>query len=696
MKIENGYKIGKKSNYFGREQELINMWKKRKMTIQAIANVTGVSQRTLGKLLFPLGYKDNPGKPLAPKPLIASSVKAAAYIQQKDYNFEELNSIRRKKQIAKFMKKEAKRAHVRVPTFRKALYEKYPGLKPKEKADLSLTKDQLKELKRLPLEGRDAKLDRMAAEKHYNSEYFRNQILNKYPQLAKKIGKVLLTDGQKAEVKHLYLNKTLTVHEIAFSLRKKGVHVQDRNVKQILVEENVYGQNHQERQQRDYGRRRAKISRANSTSPRAAQARKDRLAAIASVPRTYLGQCTDWAWKLIEEQPALTIVDKLHAFTADRQTIIAFMKAAEVNVGHKITYTEINNYLPTIPGLGSWNRKIADRFGNDPELAEVKGYKSSSYEQKVEAVLRECAIKYTRYERTKIRPYELDFYLPAKRIAIEVSPITTHNSNTYHNYGFPGENGKSSNYHETKMQLCRKQGIILITLFENSLVEPVWSTVTKPFLMHRIAGKLARKIDEHQIEIKFIEKTIAKRFIDTWSAEGNLPCRYAVGVLDKTNNQVIGVTTFGVPHNAEYRNQNLLELRRNAWRSDIYIRNAIPEVISYAHRQLGEQFTGVVAYSSNNIGQGEEYRNSGFTFINELDPKLIFYNPQHPRDCYSSEVATRRSAMKGTIARRLHPMDVSAKEATRIVEKELPWRIGKGHGYVSQFDTGSKVWVKKW
>lgn len=97
------YKIGRKSKYFGREQELIDMWQKQKMTIQAIANKTGVGQRTLQKLLFPLGYKDNPGKPLPPKPLIASPVKAAAYIQEQAYSFEKLDSIRRKRQMFKFI-----------------------------------------------------------------------------------------------------------------------------------------------------------------------------------------------------------------------------------------------------------------------------------------------------------------------------------------------------------------------------------------------------------------------------------------------------------------------------------------------------------------------------------------------------------------------------------------------------------------
>lgn len=591
---------------------------------------------------------------------------------------------------------EAKRAHVRIPTFRNALYERYPAFKPKPKDSMTLTEEQIAELEPLPIEKRDARLDQIAAEKHYTPQYFHSQMLKKYPQLAKRVWKLQLTDKQKAEIKHLYLDKMLTVHEIVTQLRKEGAKLQDRNVKRVLVDANVYGKNHQERLQRDYGRRRVKISYANTVSPKAEQARRDRLAATAKVPRTYLGQCADWAWKFVEEQPSLTIVDKLHEFISNRQTVLAFMEAAETHVGHKITFTEINNYLPAIPGFGSWNKRIADHFGNDPELAKAKGYMSSSYERKVEAVLKDCGALYTRCERMKINPYELDFYLPTKKLAIEASPITTHNSNTYHNYGFPDEDGKAPDYHLMKMELCRQQGVVLITLFEKSMVEPIWSTVVKPALIHRITGKLAHPLDDQQIEIKPVPKTTAKGFLNTWHVDGYSACHYAFGAFNKANGELVGVATYGIPHAAEYHSQGLLELKRLAWRSDIHSHNGISMIMDATHRQLGNQFTGVVAYSSNDFGQGEEYQNAGFKFMRELGPKLTFYNPMHPRDCYGPQIATRKSAMQGTIARRLHKMDVSAKEATRIVEESLPWRIGVGHGYVSQYDTGSKVWAQKW
>lgn len=50
------YRLGTKSAYFGREQELIDMWQVNQLSIEAISRKTGVSKRALSKLLKPRGY----------------------------------------------------------------------------------------------------------------------------------------------------------------------------------------------------------------------------------------------------------------------------------------------------------------------------------------------------------------------------------------------------------------------------------------------------------------------------------------------------------------------------------------------------------------------------------------------------------------------------------------------------------------
>lgn len=346
--------------------------------------------------------------------------------------------------------------------------------------------------------------------------------------------------------------------------------------------------------------------------------------------------------------------------------------------------------------LKKWNRSISARFSYDPGFADAKGYHSSSYERKIEAILDSLNVYYQRYTRKIISPYELDFYLPENRLAIEVSPLATHNSNTFNNYGFPDEKAKPRDYHQKKMKLSRDKGVTLITLFEKTLQEPYWSTITVPALKYRITGQTEKMLSSQSIDVVPIKKQEARKFLNKWHFDGYCPCQYALGVINGQNGQLIGAAILGIPQNDDYMGKSLLELKRISWRAGIHVADGTLKVTEEVHQELGQSYSGILTYSDNDLGSGSEYRNSGFKLIGESGPQLTFINPFHPRDTYGPAVATKQSAERGAIASRLRPMSITDEEATRVVEEQLPWRIGKGHGYVSQYDTGRKTWIKKW
>ena len=66
-------------------------------------------------------------------------------------------------------------------------------------------------------------------------------------------------------------------------------------------------------------------------------------------------------------------------------------------------------------------------------------------------------------ERNIISPYELDIYIPSKRIAIEYNGIT------WHSEKFKGNDAKT--YHLMKTNLCKEKEIKLIHLFEDEWLE---------------------------------------------------------------------------------------------------------------------------------------------------------------------------------------------------------------------------------
>lgn len=65
--------------------------------------------------------------------------------------------------------------------------------------------------------------------------------------------------------------------------------------------------------------------------------------------------------------------------------------------------------------------------------------------------------------RSLIWPYELDFYIPDYKLAIEVSPIF------YHSHLFL----ENKEYHYNKFKLCKEKGVELITIFDWHVLDKI-------------------------------------------------------------------------------------------------------------------------------------------------------------------------------------------------------------------------------
>ena len=94
---------------------------------------------------------------------------------------------------------------------------------------------------------------------------------------------------------------------------------------------------------------------------------------------------------------------------------------------------------------------------------EYKDYKPAI---KIYELLDSLGISYVKNDRTIIKPYELDVYIPAINLAFEV------NGNFWHSELV----GKDKNYHINKTVLCNEKGIKLIHIFEDEIANK-WEIV---------------------------------------------------------------------------------------------------------------------------------------------------------------------------------------------------------------------------
>ena len=155
-------------------------------------------------------------------------------------------------------------------------------------------------------------------------------------------------------------------------------------------------------------------------------------------------------------------------------------------------------------------------------------------------------------ERVKhiISPYELDIYIPEKRVAIEYNGLIWHSEKF----------GKDKNYHLMKTELCEKQGIRLIHIFEDEWLEH--SDIVKSKLRHILGYDMdLPKIFARKCIIKAIDNQIAKSFLEKNHIQGFARSSVYLGCYH--NDEIVGVMTF----KREIKNSDKWELTRFA--SDI-------------------------------------------------------------------------------------------------------------------------------
>lgn len=149
---------------------------------------------------------------------------------------------------------------------------------------------------------------------------------------------------------------------------------------------------------------------------------------------------------------------------------------------------------------------------------------------KIKDILEDNQIKYIQNDRKLIKPYELDFYLPNHNIAFEV------NGNYYHSE-ISGQKDRS--YHINKTKMCFNQGIKLIQIYEDEIIQNF--DIVKSKILHFI-GVQQNKIYGRKCEIKVIDNKTSRKFLDENHLQGNCKSSIKLGLFHK--DELVSVMTF--------------------------------------------------------------------------------------------------------------------------------------------------------
>lgn len=276
----------------------------------------------------------------------------------------------------------------------------------------------------------------------------------------------------------------------------------------------------------------------------------------------------------------------------------------------------------------------------------------SAVEIKIEQVLDKYDIQYVVNDRSILKPKELDFYIPEYNLAIEVNGVYWH-SDKY----------KDKDYHYNKWKLCRDNGIMLLSVYDDDINDALSIIDNKiMYLTHRCTTVIGAR----KLLIADVDKYNEYKLLDMYHIQGKLYNRDgALGAYH--NDKLVAVI------NWKYRNK-YLEITRYCCDTNA----SYPGLFSKMTKAMiaKTQYAGdVVSFSNNDHSNGNVYKQSGFTEDEILGPAYWYTKGGTPRE-------NRQKYMKSKIAKKFN-IDMSDK---------TEWQAMQELGYNRVWDTGKIRW----
>jgi hypothetical protein len=211
--------------------------------------------------------------------------------------------------------------------------------------------------------------------------------------------------------------------------------------------------------------------------------------------------------------------------------------------------------------------------------------------------------------RTAIFPLELDIFLPEDKIGIEYCGLIWHSTRFQ----------KDTSYHQRKLEMCLKNGIRLITIFEDEWI------IKRAIVESRLKNMLgsSKVIYARECEVIEINTKTALDFCEENHIQGKGHCSLAYGLYN--NNKLVSVMTFNEPSMSKGGTALLydLELTRFCSLLDITVTGGANKLFSHFLRNNTQK--KILSFCDLRWGTGNVYEKMGFKFIERLRPNYYYF-----------------------------------------------------------------------
>lgn len=245
-----------------------------------------------------------------------------------------------------------------------------------------------------------------------------------------------------------------------------------------------------------------------------------------------------------------------------------------------------------------------------------------------------------------LNPYELDIYIPDKKVAIEFDGVYWH-SNQF----------KEKDYHQKKTFACKNKGIRLI-----HVPELVWGKQNKIIkgIIKNALGLTENKIYARDTEVTEIDSLTYRMFLLENHIQGSVDSKYKYGLL--YNGDLVSVIGFG---ESRFK-KGEQELHRFCSKLDYNVVGGFQKLLKHSG------FHGV-SYVDLNYFDGSGYLTAGFEFVSITEPSYVYV---HMR---SGRILSRYQAQKHKLESLLEHYDPELTEEANML----------ANGYFRIYDSGT-------
>lgn len=229
----------------------------------------------------------------------------------------------------------------------------------------------------------------------------------------------------------------------------------------------------------------------------------------------------------------------------------------------------------------------------------IKYHNKSVAEKSICDFLESHNVQVVRNSRSIIPPFELDFYLPDYKVAIEFNGLYWHSD-----WNVP------RTYHQDKLEASNHNGIRLLTVFENE-----WSDnmdLVKKKILHVLGISNAAHVFARKCVVEMIGTTEKSRFFDYNHIQGNGPSSINYGL--RYNGELVACMGF-------IRN-NDGSFTLNRYATSCRVIGGFTKLLKRFEKDFGTP--KIISFADLRWSNGEIYRTSGFVLDSVIKPDYFW------------------------------------------------------------------------